>query len=192
MWTMTSPSDAVAGAEQVDRYLADAPEPQRSTLVALRATLHRLLPRATDAMKYAMPAVLIDGAGIAAYAAFKEHCGYFPFSSGVLDRAGDTLSGYSTSKGGVRFPVDRTLPVGVVRRLVRLRLDELGDVTDGLRRQYYDDGTPKAQGRMRAGTPHGDWRWYRKDGSLLRTGSYRHGEKAGEWTTYPRDGPPAR
>jgi uncharacterized protein YdhG (YjbR/CyaY superfamily) len=178
------------GARRVQDYLDAAPEPQRATLTALRATLHKVLPRATDTIKYGMPAVLIDGAGVAGYAAFKAHCGYFPFSSGVLEQAGDLVAPYATSKGGLQFPVDRPLPVGVVRRLVRLRLDELGSVTNGMRREYFDDGTLKAEGAMRAGELHGPWRWYRKDGTLLRTGSFRHGTKTGEWTTYDRSGEP--
>jgi uncharacterized protein YdhG (YjbR/CyaY superfamily) len=185
-------TDPAAGPEQVERYLAEAPQPQQDTLRTVRATLHKVLPRATDAMKYGMPAVLLDGIGVAGYASFKEHCGYFPFSSAVLDRAGDTVARYSTSKGGLKFAVDRPLPVGVVRRLVRLRLDELGEVTDGIRREYFDDGTLKAEGRMRAGELHGDWRWYRKDGSLLRTGTFRAGEKVGTWTTHDRSGEPLR
>jgi uncharacterized protein YdhG (YjbR/CyaY superfamily) len=185
-------TDPDGGAEQVERYLAAAPQPQQDTLRAVRATLHRLLPRATDAMKYSMPAVLLDGAGVAGYAAFKAHCGYFPFSSEVVRRAGDTVAAYSTSKGGLQFAIDRPLPVGVVRELVRLRLDELSSVTDGVRRDYYGDGTLKAEGRMRDGELHGDWRWYRKDGSLLRTGSFRAGEKVGNWTTHDRSGEPVR
>lgn len=185
-------TDPAVGAEQVEHYLADAPQPHQDTLRAVRATLHKVLPRATDAMKYSMPAVLLDGTAVAGYAAFKEHCGYFPFSSGVLDRAGDTVARYPTSKGGLQFAVDRPLPVGVIRQLVRLRLDELGEVADGIRREYFDDGTLRAEGRMRAGELHGDWRWYRKDGSLLRTGSFRAGEKVGNWTTHDRSGEPVR
>ena len=82
-------------------------------------------------MKYGMPAVLVDGAGIAGYAAFaRHHCGYYPFSGTVLERAGDIVARYPTSKGGLRFPVDEPLPVDVVRQLVRLRLDELGRPDD--------------------------------------------------------------
>ena len=180
------------GTERVDGYLAGRPEVQRATLEHLRTTLHRLLPRAVDAMKYGMPAVLLDGNGVAGYAGFKDHCGYYPLSGEVIDRAGDRIAAYPTSKGGLQFPSDRPLPVGVVRHLVRLRLDELGEVTDGVRREYFDDGTIKAEGRMRTGDLHGPWRWFRKDGTPLRTGSFRNGDRVGTWTTYDRDGRPTK
>jgi uncharacterized protein YdhG (YjbR/CyaY superfamily) len=121
-----------SGPELVDRYLADVPQPQQDTLAQLRSTLLDLVPRATEAMKYAMPAVLVDGKGVAGYAAFAGHCGYYPHSGTVLERAGEVVSGYPRSKGALRFAVDEPLPAELVRMLVRLRLDELG-LADELR-----------------------------------------------------------
>lgn len=172
----------------IETYMADVPEPHRTTLRAMRATLRSILPTADEAIRYAMPTFMVAGKSIASVAAFKQHCGYFPHSSAVLDRAGDVIDPYETSKGGLRFAADRPLPKQVVRRLVRLRLDELADVADGRRIECYDNGVVKAEGQMRAGQPHGDWRWFRKDGSLMRTGSYRDGEQTGLWQTWRADG----
>ncbi len=176
------------GTRQVDAYLEAVEGPQRGTLARLRSTLRSVLPRSHEAMKYGMPAVVLDGKGVAGYAAFKEHCGYFPMSSAVLDAAGPAVGAYPRSKGGLRFPVDRPLPVSLVRRLVRLRLDEISAVQHGPRTEYYDDGTVKAAGRMKDGELHGDWRWYRRDGSLSRTGRFRSGTRVGTWQTWDRDG----
>lgn len=113
------------GAELVDRYLADVPQPQRGTLDALRTTLRKVLPQADECIKYGMPAFAIDGHGIAGFASAKGHCGYYPFSSTVLTTAGDAVASYRTSKGALRFAVDDPLPEELVRELVALRLAEL-------------------------------------------------------------------
>ena len=76
-------------------------------------------------MKYGMPVLLVDGAGVAGFAAFKHHCGYYPMSGSVLDRAGAVVAGYKVSKGGLQFPPDRPLATDVVRALLELRLEEL-------------------------------------------------------------------
>ena len=117
---MTSP-----GSAAVDAYLRSAPSPQRETLEAVRATLRQTLPHAEECMKYAMPAFALDGHGVAGYAAFKSHCGYFPMSSGVLGAAGDAVANYKVSKGGLQFAIDKPLPVGLIRKLVKLRLAEI-------------------------------------------------------------------
>lgn len=193
---MARPTRTSAGTEEgaalVDRYLAAVDSPQRETLMALRKTLKSLLPHADEGLKYAMPAFILDGKGVAGYDAFKAHCSYFPMSGAVLDRAGDAIATYPRSKGGIRFGVDEKLPVGVVRLLVKLRLEEISDVSNGQRRVYYPDGRLKAAGRMKDGTLHGAWEWFRSDGSLMRSGSFVKGEQSGTWTTWNRDGTPGK
>jgi len=172
----------------VESYLAEFEQPQRDTLERLRGTLRKILPHAHEAMKYGMPAFLLDGTGVAGYAGFKAHCSYFPMSSSVLDAAGDAVAKYSVSKGTLQFPVDRPLPVGLVRKLVKLRLAEISDVASGTRREYFPDGRLKAVGKMKNGLVHGRWQWFRSDGTLLRTGAFSQGERTGTWETWDRDG----
>lgn len=176
------------GARLVDEYLAGCPQPHRETLTRLRATLRTVLPHADEAIKYGMPAVVLHGVGVAGYAAFKEHCSYFPMSSAVLTAAGSAIERYPTSKGGLRFPVDTPLPTAVVRRLVKLRLAEIAAVEDGVRREYFPDGALKAEGKMKAGQLHGAWRWFRQDGTFSRTGRFAHGKPVGTWETWDRSG----
>lgn len=109
----------------IDAYLARTPQPQRDTLTALRATLRRLLPRAEETLSYGMPCFKVDGKGVAGFAAFKAHCGYFPMSGSVVESLKKELSPYEVSKGGVRFAVDSPLPQALVKKLVRARLAEL-------------------------------------------------------------------
>ncbi len=107
----------------VDEYLAGAPEPQRSTLMALRTLLASLLPAAAEGMSYGVPAFLVEGKPIAGYAHAKRHCSYFPHSGSVLDQVEpELLEGYDWSKGTLRFDVDRVPDEALVRRLVELRL----------------------------------------------------------------------
>lgn len=134
--TRTS-SGTSEGPALVDQYLAAVDSPQRETLTALRKTLRSIIPYADEGLKYAMPAFILDGKGVAGYDAFKAHCSYFPMSGTVLDRADDAIARYPRSKGGIRFGVDEKLPVGVVRLLVKLRLEEIADVSNGQRRMYY-------------------------------------------------------
>jgi uncharacterized protein YdhG (YjbR/CyaY superfamily) len=113
-------------ATSVDEYLAEAPEPHRSTLVRLRANLRELLPGAEEGMSYGVPAIKVGGQAVAGYAYFKNHCSYFPHSGSILSQIPDELSDYEWSQGTLRFSPDRPLPTELVRRLVDLRLEQLG------------------------------------------------------------------
>ena len=114
----------------VDEYLSAAPDPQRSTLNALRETLRRILPDADETISYGMPCFKVGGKAVAGYASFKNHCSYFPHSGSVLAELADELEEYDWDKGTLRFPVDQPLPKELVRKLVDVRLRHLGLAPD--------------------------------------------------------------
>jgi len=174
----------------IDDYLAAQPEPQRTTLAALRTTIAALLPRAEESIAYGAPAWKVDGTSVAGFASFAKHCAYLPFSGAVTETLADQLSAYTITKGSVTFPVDAPLPKAVVKKLVAARLAEISMVPDkkGAVRDFYPDGGLKAAGRMKDGELHGAWSWWRKDGSLMRTGSFDSGRQTGTWTTYDASG----
>jgi uncharacterized protein YdhG (YjbR/CyaY superfamily) len=110
----------------VDEYLEATPEPQRATLGTLRATLRELLPEAVEDLSYGMPAFKVQGKAIAGYAAFKNHCSYFPHSGSVLPELAEGLVAYEWTKGTLKFPIDQALPKDLVSRLVEVRKHQLG------------------------------------------------------------------
>ena len=112
----------------VDEYLDGAPEPQRSTLRALRAMLSSMLPDAEEGMSYGVPAFRLHGKAIAGYAYAKRHCSYFPHSGAVIEQVEpDLLAGYDWARGTLRFPVDQPPTEALVRSLVEIRQAMLGE-----------------------------------------------------------------
>ena len=55
--------------------------------------------------------------------AFKDHIGFFPTSSGVKQFEKE-LKKYQTSKGTIRFPIDKPLPIALINRIVKFRVRE--------------------------------------------------------------------
>jgi uncharacterized protein YdhG (YjbR/CyaY superfamily) len=108
----------------VDEYLARVPEPGRSVLTKLRATIRSVLPRdATEPISYQMPAFKGNRGVIVWYAAFADHVSLFPRASVIAAFKGE-LAGYKTSKGTIQFPLDKPLPVALIKRIVKARLTE--------------------------------------------------------------------
>jgi uncharacterized protein YdhG (YjbR/CyaY superfamily) len=115
----------VPGAE-IDAYLEALEEPKRSTLQALRRSILEVVPDAEQGLSYGMPAFKVGGKTVAGFAAFKGHLSYLPHSGSVLDELGDDVAGYETSKGSLKFAVDKPLPKRLVKLLVKTRMRELG------------------------------------------------------------------
>jgi uncharacterized protein YdhG (YjbR/CyaY superfamily) len=113
-------------AAEVDAYLAEVPEPQRSTLEQLRRDILAVVPDAEQCISYRMPAFRVGGQVVAGFAAFKKHCAYLPHSGSVLAALGDEVAGYEQTPGSLHFPLDRPLPAALVSRLVEAKRDQLG------------------------------------------------------------------
>ena len=107
-----------------DEYLAGVPEPARSTLSKVRSMIRAAVPAdTTEGISYGMPAFRYKGA-LVGYAAFKGHCSFFPMSPAVIEAFAEELQAYRTSKGTIQFALDRPLPPGLVKKLVKARIAE--------------------------------------------------------------------
>jgi uncharacterized protein YdhG (YjbR/CyaY superfamily) len=110
--------------EGVDDYLAKVPEPARTALCKVRAAIRAAAPKdATEGMSYGIPAFRYKGT-LVAYAAFKNHCSFFPMQASLIDAMKDKMRAYRTSKGTLQFTVDKPLPVSLIKKLVKARVAE--------------------------------------------------------------------
>ncbi|MFZ0251758.1 MAG: DUF1801 domain-containing protein [Acidimicrobiales bacterium] len=105
----------------IDRYLASLEEPKRSTLESLRTTILEIIPDAEQCLSYGVPGFRLQGKVVAGFAAFKSHLSYLPHSGSVFPELREELAGYKTSTGALQFPVDRSLPKSLVRKLISIR-----------------------------------------------------------------------
>jgi uncharacterized protein YdhG (YjbR/CyaY superfamily) len=116
----------MAAPTTVDEYLAAVPAGARSALEHLRRSILAAVPRATEGIAYGMPAVRVDRRILLQYAAFTSHCSLFPASGAVRAALGDELDPYFVPKATIRFRPDAPLPDALVRRIVEVRLEEIG------------------------------------------------------------------
>jgi uncharacterized protein YdhG (YjbR/CyaY superfamily) len=110
----------------MDDYLATLDEPKRSTLEALRKTIIEIVPGAEQRISYGVPAFKVQGKAVAGFAAFKSHLSYVPHSGSVLATLQDDTAQYETSKGSLKFAVDKPLPKRLVKKLISSRMREFG------------------------------------------------------------------
>lgn len=87
----------------------------------MREAIRSVLPaEATEVISYGIPAFKHERV-LVWYAAFSDHCSLFPRSA-VIEEFKDELKDYVTAKGTIHFPLDKPLPVGLIKRIVEARL----------------------------------------------------------------------
>ena len=107
-------------AKDVDEYIAKAPKEVQGKLKELRIAIKSTAPHALEKISYGMPYYGYKGRLV--YFAFaKKHIGlYLP--PPVIQEHKSELKGYETSKATVRFPLDKKLPVVLIKKLIKDRM----------------------------------------------------------------------
>ena len=108
----------------IDDHIASCPPEVRPKLEKLRRAIRSAAPAAEEAVAYRMPAFKLNGRPLVYFAAFKDHIGFFPTPSPIPVFKKE-LAEYKTSKGTIQFPLDRPIPFGLVREIVRFRVKEI-------------------------------------------------------------------
>ena len=99
----------------IDEYIAAQQEAVQPRLREIRAILQAALPDAQERISWSMPTYW-KGRNIIHFAAFKKHIGLYPGGEATTVFA-EELKGFDVSKGAIRLPHDRALPVDLIARI---------------------------------------------------------------------------
>jgi uncharacterized protein YdhG (YjbR/CyaY superfamily) len=110
------------GFDSIDEYIATFPKHVQRKLVTLRKVIRKAAPEAVEKISYQMPTFFLNG-NLVYFAAHTRHIGFYPTSSGIR-RFARELCRYKSSRGAVQFPIEETLPVGLIVRIVEFRVRE--------------------------------------------------------------------
>jgi uncharacterized protein YdhG (YjbR/CyaY superfamily) len=111
----------------VARYIADTPPKARKALKALRTAIRGAAPGITERISYRIPTFELDGKYLLYIAAFKDHVSVYPVTRGMMAKHGDAIAEYRHGKGTLRFPLDKPVPVGLIKKLAKTRIAERQD-----------------------------------------------------------------
>jgi uncharacterized protein YdhG (YjbR/CyaY superfamily) len=112
----------LAKPNDVDEYISHFPKEVQKKLQELRTTIRKAAPNAEEIISYQMPAYSLNG-NLVYFAAYKNHIGFYPTASGIKHFESD-LSKYESSKGAVRFSIDKPLPLHLITQIVKFRVKE--------------------------------------------------------------------
>jgi uncharacterized protein YdhG (YjbR/CyaY superfamily) len=108
--------------ETINEYIAEFPKDIQALLQQMRKAVQEAAPAATERISYGMPTFFQNG-NLVHFAAFKAHIGFYPAPSGI-EKFQKELSKYKGAKGSVQFPLDEPLPLALVSKIVKFRVQE--------------------------------------------------------------------
>ena len=107
----------------IDEYVSTFPREVQVVLEELRQAIRKSAPEAEETISYGIPTFDLNGFHLVHFAAYKNHIGFYPTSSGITAFKKE-LSLFKTSKGTVQFPLNEPIPFDLVKRIVRFRVKE--------------------------------------------------------------------
>jgi uncharacterized protein YdhG (YjbR/CyaY superfamily) len=116
---MTSKS---APPNDITEYINAAPKEARRKLREMRACIRSAAPGAKESLKWGMPAFSYRRI-LVTFAAFEHHIGFYPTPSAVKAFSRE-LSKFRTSSASIQFPLEKPLPLPLIRKITAYRVRE--------------------------------------------------------------------
>lgn len=101
----------------IDEYIAAQPEGVQGYLKKIRDAIHAALPEAEEKISWSMPTYW-KKYNIIQFAAHKNHIGLYAGTEAVVEFE-ERLEEYKTSKGGIRLPYDKPLPLELIGEIAK-------------------------------------------------------------------------
>jgi uncharacterized protein YdhG (YjbR/CyaY superfamily) len=106
----------------VDEYIKTFPKEVQDILENIRHTIRMAAPEAEEAISYQIPTFKLNG-NLVYFAGWKNHVAFYP-SSSAIKMFSEELSSYETSKGTIKFPLDKPIPFSLITKITKFRVKE--------------------------------------------------------------------
>ena len=106
----------------IDEYITSFPDDVQVLLQKIRNTIHAAAPEAIEAIKYGIPTFMQNG-NLVHFGGYKKHIGFYPAPMGIEAFKEETAQ-YEAGKGTLQFPLDKPLPLDLVARIVKFRVEK--------------------------------------------------------------------
>jgi len=114
----------MATATSVPEYINAAPPRARKALRAIRSAIRKASPDITERISYRIATFDLDGKYLLYMAAFKNHVSIYPASASMMARYGKQLKAHRSGAGTLRFDLDEPMPLALITKLAKLRVQE--------------------------------------------------------------------
>lgn len=107
----------------VDAYISGFPKETQQLLKQVRSAIKEAAPKAEELISYAMPGYKLNGRPLVYFAGYEHHIGFYPTPAGI-ESFKKELSVYKSAKGSVQFPLDKPMPLALIKKMVKYKVAE--------------------------------------------------------------------
>lgn len=108
----------------IDEYIDGFPDSTQKILQEVRSTIAKVAPDAVEVMSYGIPTFDMKKKHLIHFAGYEHHIGFYPGSE-AIEVFQDDLKNYKTSKGTIQFPIDKPMPVELIKKITIYRVSQI-------------------------------------------------------------------
>ena len=109
----------------IDEYVSTFPSEVQDALDEVRQTIRKAAPEAEEAISYQIPTLKLNGKYVVYFAGYKKHVSLYPVTSAMIEAFDSELAPYRSGKATLQFSLNKPLPVELIGKLVRCRVEEM-------------------------------------------------------------------
>ncbi|NNC94789.1 MAG: DUF1801 domain-containing protein [Chitinophagales bacterium] len=108
----------------IEQYIHQFSPEVRVTLNKLRSIILSAAPDAEETITYGIPAYKLNNKPLVYFGAYQSHIGFYATQSGH-EKFAEELSEYKKGKGSIQFPLNKEIPIHLIKRMVEFKVEEL-------------------------------------------------------------------
>ena len=109
----------------IDAYIAALSPESQPVAIALRDLINATAGGVTERISYDMPTFDLKGQPLIYFGVWKKHVGFYPATGRMVAHFGDAFASYTLGKGTIQFPLNKPMPVELIRQIVAFRVSEI-------------------------------------------------------------------
>lgn len=109
-------------ANTIDEFISQFPAKQQKLMQQLRKTILKAAPNAGETISYGIPTFTLHG-NLVHFSAYEHHIGFYPGAAGIANFM-DEIAKYKFAKGSVQFPIDEPMPLDLIKRITKFRIQQ--------------------------------------------------------------------
>lgn len=108
----------------IAEYITGFDGDTRDRLTLMYETIKKEAPEAMESISYGLPTFKMHNRPVIYFGGFAHHIGLYATPDGH-DEFEEELAQYKRGKGSVQFPDDQPLPLDLIKRITRYRVEQI-------------------------------------------------------------------